>query len=182
MQKCLLSLDGINISLDPLLPPSPTAKGDGEEKDDCRETSGHSKEQVLDKLRPGIQCLNVDVNLLSLCADGVLDELDVGVVDIDEDNGGDLEEEDDEDADAVEGEQALVLLLGSTKSKQGNQEGDSAHAEEGKVEVLVAGRLLDCLLQPIHPLFHIVPLLSVSDLICHLPEAFIVNNPPDTSS
>merc|ERR1712218_163161 len=182
MQKCLLSLDGINVSLDPLLPPRPTAQSDCEEEDDCRETSGHSKEQVLDKLRPGIQCLNVDVNLLSLCADGVLDELDVGVVDVDEDNGGDLEEEDDEDADAVEGEQALVLLLGSTKSKQGNQEGDSAHAEECKVEVLVAGRLLHCLLQPIHPLFDIVPLLSVSDLICHLPEAFIVHNPPNSSS
>merc|ERR1711908_131221 len=93
-----------------------------------------------------------------------------------------LEEEDDEDTDAVEGEQALVLLLGSTESKECNEECDSAHAEEGKVEVLVAGRLLDGLLQPIHPLLHIVPLLSVSDLICHLPEAFIVHNPPDASS
>merc|ERR1712203_1144928 len=118
MQNCLLSLDGINVSLDPLLPPSSTAEGDGEEEDDCRETSGHSKEQVLNKLRPRIQRLNVDVNLLSLRADGVLDELDVGVVDIDEDDGGDLEEEDDKDANAVEGEQALVLLLGSTKSKE----------------------------------------------------------------
>merc|ERR1719500_740229 len=168
--KCFLSLDGIHISLDPPLPPSSTAESDGEKEDDCGEAGGHSKEQVLDKLRPGIQCLNVDVNLLSLCADGVLDELDVGVVDIDEDDGGDLEEEDDEDADAVEGEQALVLLLGSTKSK------------ECKVEVLVAGSLLHCLLQPVHPLLHIVPLLSVSDLIRHLPEAFIVHNPPNSSS
>merc|ERR1711928_262473 len=112
------------------------------------ERPADTPKKVLDKLRPGIQRLNVDVNLLSLCADRVLDELDVGVIDIDEDDGGDLEEEDDEDTDAVEGEQALVLLLGSTKSKQGNQEGYSAHAEEGKVEVLVAGCLFHCFLQP----------------------------------
>merc|ERR1712168_524925 len=181
-KSVFLSLDGINISLDPLLPPRPAAKSDGEEEDDGGEAGGHSKEQVLDKLGPGIQPLNVNVNLLSLCADGLLDEVDVGVVKVDEDDGGDLEEEDDEDADAVEGEEALVLLFGSTKPKECNEEGDSAHGKEGIVEVLVAGRFLHSILQSVHPLLHVVPFLSVFDFIRHFPEALIVHYPPDTSS
>merc|ERR1712141_479006 len=126
-KSILLSLDGINISLNPLLPPRPTAEGDGEEEDDGREASGHSKEQVLDKLGPGLQLLNVNVDLVSLCADGLLDEVNVGVINIDEDDGGNLEEENDEDEDAVEGEEALVLLFCSTISKESDKEGDSAH-------------------------------------------------------
>ena len=43
-KSVLLSLDGVNISLNPLLPPRPTAEGDGEEEDDGGEASGHSKE------------------------------------------------------------------------------------------------------------------------------------------
>merc|ERR1712168_1377483 len=181
-KSVFLSLDGINISLNPLLPPGSAAEGNREEEDDGREAGGHSKEQVLDELGPGIQPLNANVNLLSLCADGLLDEVDVGVVKVDEDDGGDLEEEDDEDADAVEGEEALVLLFGSTKPKECDEEGDSAHGEEGIVEVLVAGRLLDSILQPVHPLLHVVPLLSVFDFIRHFPEALIVHYPPHTSS
>merc|ERR1712172_408672 len=181
-KRVLLSLDGVNISLNPLLPPRPAAEGDGEEEDDGGEASGHPKEQVLDKLGPGFQILNVNVDLVSPCADGLLDEVDVGVVNVDEDDGSDLEEEDDEDADAVEGEEALVLLFGSTISKEGNKEGDSAHRQEGKVEVLVGGRLLDCVLQPSHLPLHVVPLLSVLDVLCHFPETFIVHDPPDTSS
>jgi len=121
-----LSLDGINISLDSLLPPRPTAEGDCEEEDDCGKASGHSKEQVLDKLGPWLQLLYVNVNLASLFADRVLDEVDVGVVNVDEDDSGDLEEEDDEDADTVEGEEALVLFFGSTIAKESYKEGDSA--------------------------------------------------------
>merc|ERR1712168_1391802 len=169
-KSVFLSLDGINISLDPLLPPRPAAEGDGEEEDDGGEAGGHSKEQVLDKLGPGIQPLNVNVNLLSLCADGLLDEVDVGVV------------KDDEDADAVEGEEALVLLFGSTKPKECNEEGDSAHGKEGIVEVLVAGRFLHSILQSVHPLLHVVPLLSVFDFIRHFPETLIIHYPPHTSS
>merc|ERR1719356_1157360 len=164
------------INLDPLLPSRP-AEGDSEEEDDGGKASRHSKEQVLDKLGPRIQPLNIDVNLLSLRADGLLDEVDVGVVEVDEDDGGDLEEEDDEDADAVEGEEALVLLFGSTEPKECNEEGDSAHGEQGIVEVLVAGRLLDSVLQPVHPLFHVIPFLSVFDFSCHFSEALTVHNP-----
>merc|ERR1712168_1350104 len=181
-KSVFLSLDGINISLDPLLPPRPAAEGDCEEEDDGGEAGGHSKEQVLDKLGPGIQPLNVNVNLLSLRADGLFDEVNVCVVEVDEDDGSDLEEEDDEDADAVEGEEALVLLFCSTKPKECNEEGDSAHGEEGIVEVLVAGCLLDSVLQPVHSLLHIVPFLSVFNFSCHFSEALTVHNPPNTSS
>ena len=122
-------MDGIDISLNPLLPSCSTAEGEGEEEDDGGEAGRHSKEQVLDKLGPRLQLLNVNVNLLNLRADGVLDEVDVCVVDIDEDDGSNLEQEDDEDADGVEGEEALILLLGSAKSKESNKEGDSTHAK-----------------------------------------------------
>ena len=128
-KSILLSLDGINISLNSLLPPRPTAEGDGEEEDDGGEASGHSKEQVLDKLGPRLQLLKININLVSLCADGLLDEINVGVINVDEDDGGDLEKEDDEDADAVEREEALILLFGSTISKESNKEGDSAHRQ-----------------------------------------------------
>ena len=122
-------MDGIDISLNPLLPSCSTAEGEGEEEDDGGEAGRHSKEQVLDKLGPRLQLLNVNVNLLNLRADGVLDEVDVCVVDIDEDDGSNLEQEDDEDADGVEGEEALILLLGSAKSKESDEEGDSTHAK-----------------------------------------------------
>merc|ERR1712024_82223 len=170
-----------STSLNPLLPPGPTAEGDGEEEDDGGEASRHSKEQVLDKLGPRLQLLKININLVSLCADGLLDEVNVGVINVDEDDGGDLEKEDDEDADAVEGEEALVLLFGSTISKESDKEGDSAHREEGIVEVLVGGRLLDRVLQTSHLLLYVVPLLSVLDVLCHFPETFIVHDPPDTS-
>jgi len=182
MQIGVLSLDGINISLDSLLPARPTAEGDREEEDDRGKAGGNSKEQVLDKLGPGLQLLNVNVNLASLFADRLLDEVDVGIVNVDEDDSSDLEEKDDEDTDAVEGEEALVLFFGSTIAKESHKEGDSAHCQEGIVEVLVGGRLLDCILQPGHLPLHIVPLLSALDVFGHLPQTFVIHNSPDTSS
>merc|ERR1712012_1043124 len=173
----------LNISLHSLLPPRSTAEGDCEEEDDGRDAGRDPEEQVLHKLRPGSQLLRVlDVDLRRLVADLLLDEADVGVVNIDENDGGDLEEEDDKDADAVEAQKALALLLRPTEAEEGDEEGDSPHGEESIVEVLVAGSLLHSLLQPIHPLLHLVPLLRVPDLVGHLPQAPIVHNPPDASS
>merc|ERR1719170_99601 len=147
------SLYSLNISLHSLLPPRSAAEGDREEEDDGGEAGGDPEEQVLYKLRPWSQLLRVlDVDLGSLVADLFLDEVDVGVVNIDEHNGGDLEEEDDEDADAVEAQKALALLLRPAEPEEGDEEGDSPHGEESIVEVLVAGGLLHRLLQPVHPL------------------------------
>ena len=115
-------MDGIDISLNPLLPSCSTAEGEGEEEDDGGEAGRDPEEQVLHKLRPGGQLLRVlDVNLGSLVADLFLDEADVGVVNIDEHNGGDLEKEDDKDADAVEGQKALALLFRPTEAKEGDE-------------------------------------------------------------
>ena len=117
-----LSLYSLNISLHSLLPPRSTAEGDCEEEDDGGEAGGDPEEQVLHKLRPGSQLLRVlDVDLGSLVADLFLDEVDVGVVNIDEHDGGDLEEEDDKDADAVEAQKALALLLRPTEAEEGDE-------------------------------------------------------------
>ena len=105
-----------------LLPPRSTAEGDREEEDDGGEAGGDPEEQVLHELRPWSQLLRVlDVDLGCLVADLVLDEIDVGVVNIDEHDGGDLEEEDDKDADAVEAQKALTLLLRPTEPKEGDE-------------------------------------------------------------
>merc|ERR1719336_3344585 len=110
-------------NLDSLLPARPTAEGDREEEDDRGKAGGNSKEQVLDKLGPGLQLLNVNVNLASLFADRLLDEVDVGIVNVDENDSSDLEEEDDEDTDAVEGEEALVLFFWLHNSQREPQGG-----------------------------------------------------------
>jgi len=109
----------------------------------------------------------------------LVDLIDDRVTDIDEDDGGELEEDEEEGEDTVDGQEAGGLPLGPTEAGEGDEEGDGSHSYEGVVEVRVGGHLVQGLLQP----RHLPDGLGVvaKDLLGRLLRCASVHNQPDSS-